>query len=365
MTSPVASVLPIPAGVSLAPERAKLWQTTPQMWVPRQIEAAGAIALTAGRAHTAYRKIIDVFAPDTTSFRAVLIEVINDRGFVDATHPAPAVIRFEEHPAIAPLTSEHEATLADLGFTRDPAPVPSVPSTRIDQPDYTRGWSLWLDHAPARTAPYYGQTTDVTCGAVTALMMLEAEGVERFGLDGDANQAHEIDYWRKATNLPACDPVGLAVTTATEITAEALHRGKPRVVLSAEGFVLLEEYVDQPHEMRLREQLQQDSLRRAGELGIEIERRWIEVAEIRDLVADGNDVFLLIALEPLIGDPAPHWVLAHDVVDGCLIVSDPWVDQYHGESWVDTSNLPIPFAGIDLIMRWGSPEYRGAIIVSR
>lgn len=363
MTAPLP--FPVLNNVDVSPERARLWEAPLPLWAPRHVEAPGAVALTVGRAHTAYRKIVDVLAADVAAFRAGVEAAIHDRSFVDALHPEPIVIRFEEHPSVVPITPDHERVLGELGFVRDPHPLASVPSTRDGDATQTRSWSLWLGDAPTRTVPYYGQTTDVTCGAVTALMMLEAEHPVRFGSDVDANQAVEIDYWRRATNLPACDPVGLAVVTAQDLSAAALDRGSPTVVLSTAGFVLLEDFVDDPHETRLREQLQQDSLRRARDLGLAIEHRWIEVSEIHDLVASGSDVFLLIALEPLIGDPAPHWVLAHDVVGDCLIVSDPWVDAHHGESWVDTSSLPIPLAGVDLIMRWGSPEYRGAIVVPR
>ncbi|WP_017792840.1 peptidase C39 family protein [Leucobacter salsicius] len=369
MTAHVSTDVSVPTGYTVDPARAALWETARELWAPRHIAAGNgeerAVALVAGRAHTAYRKIVDVLAPDAAGFARAVAAAVADRSFVDATHPAPILIRFEEHPTIAPLDETRQAALRELGFERDPDPVPSVPSTRPGEPAHARSWSLWLGDRPQRTVPYYGQTTDVTCGAVTALMMLEQEGLTKFGDSGDANQEREIDFWRRATNLPACDPVGLAVTTAREISSEGLAVGAPKVFMSAAGLVLLEDFQDDPYELRLREQLQHDSLRQAAALGLEIERRWIEVAEIRDLVAAGNDVFLLIALAPLIGDPAPHWVLAHDVIDDALIVSDPWVEAAHGESWVDTSCLPIPLAGIDLIMRWGDPEYRGAIVVPR
>lgn len=351
----------------LAPERAALWEIERAVWTPRTITAGGATALTASRPHTAYRKIVDVVSPDATAFRAVVAAAAADRGYVDAEHPEPIVIRFEEHPALAPLDAEREAALEALGFRRDPDPVPSVESTRQGEPAGVRGWSKWLGEAPRSTAPYYGQTTDVTCGAVTALMMFESAGAgaARFDADGDENQAREIAFWRTATNFPACEPVGLAVATAREITRTGAARTQPRVVLSAPDLVLLEWFEKDAGELRLRTQLQRDSLRQAAELGLPIERRWIEAAEIRDLVAAGNDVFLLITLELLIADPTPHWILAHDVIGDSIIVSDPWVESEHGETWVDTSALPIPLAGIDLITRWGDPEYRGVVVVPR
>ncbi|MGO3147162.1 MAG: peptidase C39 family protein [Leucobacter sp.] len=355
-----------PEGLDTA--RAALWLTVGELFSPRSIRVLNdgvtvATALTMGRPHTAARKIVDVFADSDESFRAAVSGAIEDRGFVDTSHPAPIVIRFEEHPEIAPLSASQSAILEELGFERDASPVPSVPSTREGKETFVRGWSNWLGDRPTRRVPFYGQTTDVTCGAVTSLMMFEAAGLSRFGANGDENQHRELSFWRQATNLPACEPVGLAVAAATEITDTNLERGTPRIILSAPDLVLLEWYADNPDELRLREQLQRDSQRRAAQLGIEIERRWIEVNEIRDLIIGGADVMLLIGLDALIGDPTPHWVLAHDVIGDTLIVSDPWVESTQGESWVDTSELPISLTGIDLVTRWGDPEYRGLIVV--
>jgi len=363
--------LPSALATGVPEERRGLWNVERDFWAPRTVLVSGdggvvAAALTAGRPHTAYRKIVDVVARDTRAFRAAVEAAVADApADRDGSRPAPLVVKFEEHPSLAPLDAEREAELAALGFERAADPVPSVPSTRPEDPARTRSWEKWLGAAPAYTVPYYGQTTDVTCGAVTAMMAFEAEGLARFGADGADNQTHELDFWRRATNLPACEPIGLAVAAAHEIEESGLPLRRPRVILSTEQPVLLEEWADEPFELRLREQLQADSLRQAAALGVEIERRWAEVSEIRDLVASGADVFLLIALEPLIDDSSPHWVLAHDVIGDALIVSDPWVEAEHGESWVDTSALPIPLAGIDLITRWGDPAYRGVVVVPR
>lgn len=365
----------LPAALADGADEARLalWAIERDYWAPRTTritDASGTVvaaALTASRPHTAYRKIVDIVARDDAGFRAALTAAEADAATSapDASRPAPIVVKFEEHPTVAPLSLGSEAALVELGFTRQPDPLPSVPSTRPGTATFTRAWTKWLGAAPSRPARYYGQTTDVTCGAVASLMALEAEGRGRWGDDGEHNQTEELEFWRRATNLPACEPVGLAVATAHEISDAGLPLGQPRVILSAEGLVLLEEWADSPFELRLRTQLQEDSLRQAAELGLAIERRWVTVEEIRDLVAGGADVFLLIALAPLINDPAPHWVLAHDVVGDALIISDPWVESDHGESWVDTSELPIPLPGIDLITRWGDPEYRGIIVVPR
>lgn len=376
--------LPDLTDVQLSPERIALWNVERELWLPRTItvvdkeQGTVAAALTAGRPHTAYRKVVDIVALDDDAWHRALDAAVADATAVNDNNaagrddptvgsqkvrPAPLVVKFEEHPSVAPLNEAAQQSLDALGFSRDADALPSVASTRTGDATYARSWSKWLGKRPKRRVPYYGQTTDVTCGAVTSLMAMESVGLGRFGADGTENQAHEIDLWRRATNLPACEPIGLAVTTALEIESSALPYAAPRVILSSDDLVLLEEYQDQPHELRLRTQLQLDSLRQAESLGLPIERRWIEVSEIRDFVANGAVVFLLIALEPLIGDPAPHWVLAHEVIDDTLIIADPWVESEHGETWVDTHELPIPLAGIDLITRWGDPVYRGVVVL--
>lgn len=354
----------------LSEKRLALWQVEREFWSPRLTQVTEgedivAVALTASRPHTAYRKIIDVIARDDAGFRAAVGAAVTDAVAGDASHPAPVVVKFEEHPNVAPLTAAQTSALESLGFSRVADPLPSVASTIPGDDTFARGWAKWLGDAPKRAPRYYGQTTDVTCGAVAALTTLESEGLGGWSEDAAVNQSHEIDLWRRATNLPACEPVGLALATAHAISDASLPLGQPRIVSSADGFVLLEDWANDPLEVRLREQLQLDSRRQATELGLSTERRWISVEEIHTLVREGNDVFLLIALAPLINDPAPHWVLAHDVVGDSIIISDPWVQSHNGETWVDSNLLPIPLAGIDLITRWGEPEFRSVIVIPR
>src|SRR5690606_20224655 len=143
--------------------------------------------------------------------------------------------------------------------------------------------------------------------------------------------ATEIGFWRQATNLPACEPIGLAVELAK--SAEPLVGSVPRVILSAEGPVLLEDFDPGHWEHALRVDLQLESLRQAHAAEIPIERRWIDISEVVELVRGGAQVLLLIDLTDLIDDPTPHWVLATDVVDEALIISDPWIQAANGETW--------------------------------
>lgn len=367
-THPGAS---IPSGLTplLSDARSELWAIDRELWTPRTLVALDAqgtplgAALSAGRPLTSYRKVVDVFAAADSVFAALIDAVFTDAAGSGAD-AEPLVVHFEEHLAIESLSDSRRTLLTERGFVTAPTPVPSVPSTRAGDPAEVAVWSRWNTSRPVRLAPYYGQTTEVTCGAVASLMALEQRGAGAFDPQSlEENRATEIAAWRRATNLPACEPIGLAVEVANSGTATGLLPSFPSVFLSATGPVLIEEFSSEEWERELRTDLQLESLRQAEALGIPIERRWIEVEEIAALVSEGAEVLLLIDLSLLINDPTPHWVLASDFIDGALIISDPWVQYPNGETWADTFALPIPLESVDRITRWGDPSYRGVIVL--
>lgn len=370
LTTVEGARLPSELRSGLPPARSALWETERELWTPRTTVARDAsgrplgAALTAGRPLTAARKIVDAVADSDEVWAELVAAARDDLPPENAEHPAPIVVHFEEYLASAPLSAERRARLTTLGFTAHGRPVPSVPSTRPGDPSETAAWSWWRDGAPARIAPYYGQTTEVTCGAVSSLMAQSALGAAPFSPDDLAeNRAAEIAFWRRATNLPACEPIGLAVETAKALAEHRLAGGPPHVLLSTDGPVLVDEFSSDPAERALRVDLQRESLRQAEQLGLPIERRWIEVDEIAERIRAGAWALLLIDLTELIADPTPHWVLATEVIGGSLLVSDPWVQYPNGETWVDAFALPIPLAGVDRVTRWGDPAYRGVILL--
>lgn len=360
----------------LGPARTALWSADRALFSPEVFRARhangdlAAAALVTSRRGTAYRKIVDLWcAPvpgsdgaaadarlfDDGAFAAVLDAII-------AAQPSGAIaLKFEERPVVAPLWPEALAALAARGFVPDPLPVHSVESTLGG----VRGFTRWEGRGPRHTIGYYGQTTDVTCGAVTALMALETDGALLLQpADHAHNRTIEIELWRNATNMPAIEPVGLAVATARAAAERKVPFALPRVFLSAPSPVLLEWY--DGDERQLRADLQAESGHQADALGIEVVREWISIDDIAAAIQAGNFVFLLIDLTLMINDPTPHWVLAHDVIDGCVIIDDPWIEKDHGETWVDTHHLPVPFATVDEMTRWGEPEaYRGVVVVPR
>lgn len=311
--------------------------------------------LEAGRQKTNYRKIIDFFVADESELAALLnaaIENSKDSHCIS--------IKCEEHSLLHAFSSSETSALTQAGFRRESDPVQSVPSTR----GAVRSWTKWFTREPQRPVTYYGQTTDVTCGAGTTLMAIESHGGETFLKDdSEFNREIELEVWRSATNMPACEPVGLAVTTHQRIATVGANLGKPTVYLSTSGTSLLEWYKD--FDYNFREQLQRESFKKADQLGIPVIREWISTQDIVAAIVNGNLVYLLIDLTVMLNDPTPHWVLAHDVIENCVVISDPWVDSKTGETWVDCSNLPVNFTTLDDMTRWGEPAYRGVVIVPK
>ena len=86
--------------------------------------------------------------------------------------------------------------------------------------------------------------------------------------------------------------------------------------------------------------------------------------EIAERVTRGWLALLLIDEKPMHGSSVPHWVLAHSVHDGVLVFQDPWIDSEHGETWVDSHDLPISFADVELMNAFGEAAYRGVTSLS-
>lgn len=220
------------------------------------------------------------------------------------------------------------------------------------------GWVLDLVDWPRAEGAYYRQTTEFTCGGVSALLALDAAGVSLLGDDPDENRLTELRVWRAATNVPACDPLALTATV------QRLAEGRTvEVYLDVDTPVLLEHLTD-PDDRAFRADLQRLAARELEAAGVAQHRSRLSMAEVATAVEAGAIALLLIDLEPLIDDPTPHWVVATTARDGVVLIDDPWVETSIGESWVTTHEMPVGVADLEGIVRWGS-GYRGVILLHR
>ncbi|GAA1862293.1 peptidase C39 family protein [Microbacterium koreense] len=321
-------------------ERVARWRTPREGYRPIATaarDADGAViaaVLTSARPATAATKIVDLWWRDAAAADALLagvVETARERGDV--------AVKWQD--ADDELAHAH-------GFAPLRAPWAAVGT------ESTRGAVRWLETSDHDEPGYYAQTTLFTCGAVAGLIATERH-IDGFTGSAD-DRDRELALWRNASNYPACEPVGLAVALNDAVSAAVVE-----VALDLAGPALLEDFTGFDYDFRA--ELQQDSLRQAGERGVPVRRDRVEVEEIVRRVAAGERALLLIDEAPMHGEVGPHWVTAHAVVGDCVVIEDPWINVDAGETWVDTHELPVPPADLDRLVRWGETGYRGVIFI--
>ncbi|MFK4837234.1 peptidase C39 family protein [Microbacterium sp. ZW T2_14] len=306
-------------------------------WVSRDANGAAiTAALTSGRPATAAVKIVDVWWRDESAATALLDTIIaRSRALGDAA------VKWE-----IPVGAVLPEFAAEKGFVAMRRPWAAVGTEDVG------GFVRWLSSPHHDEPGYYAQTTLFTCGAVAAL--IAAEGSAGGGFRGDdTDRDTEIGFWRRASNYPACEPVGLAVALHD-------HLGAPvEVALDTDGPALLEGFTG--FDRSFRAELQQDSLRQAGERGIPVRRDRVDVAELARRVGAGERALLLIDEAPMHGETGPHWIVAHALVGDAVIVEDPWINVDAGETWVDVHEMPVLPEDLDQLVRWSAEGYRGIV----
>ncbi len=327
----------------LGEDRARRWRLDRSAYAPtvRVLgQPARAAVLTSGRPATAATKIIDLWWESDEADTATLLEDV----IAASAARGDAVVKWEVPPG---------SVLPDLALSRGFVPMRAPWSAKGTE--VNRGYALWLRDLPHAEPRYYAQTTMFTCGAVAALIAKDALGRDGFA-GGSADRDLELSFWRRASNYPACEPVGLAVAVREDLPDVAVA-----VTLDAAGPVLLEDF--EGFDVEFRVELQDESARRARELGVTVDRVRVGVEEIASRVAGGEVALLLIDEHPMHGTHGPHWIVAHAADSDVVVVDDPWTESQHGETWVDTHDLPIAIADIDRLVRWGDDSYRGVIFV--
>lgn len=337
----------IPEATVTAWDKATPWQV--RTVLAAQVDGVVvAAALAVHRPFTQYERLAGLWIADGTPapVAAAAAEAIVGATVALATSAGAVIVKIDAGPADETLLG----AAVTAGFTLlDPpalgAPLPHSPE------DVPRGLVLTIGtELPTSAIPYMRQTTDYTCGAVATTMALAARD-----LVPTPNRRDELELWREATLVPACEPFGLAAAMA--------KRGLlATVVTSVDGPILLEDTTD-ASVREMRTFVQEDFKARTLAAGGKVEYRWIEVEEIAALVDGGASVLVLIDQHPMHAEPCPHWVTVHGTYPGGFWVDDPWTDAVYAESWLDAHLLPVPAATLDRLVRWGEPAYRSVVVL--
>ena len=212
---------------------------------------------------------------------------------------------------------------------------------------------------PIQTSvPFYAQTADFTCGPC-CLMMAKAY----FEGDFRPDPVMEIRLWREATTVfmmsgpGGCEPHGLAV-------AAYEHGLAPEILVSFHGALFLQSVRSQ-EKRRVMELAQVDFRSRAEGYGIPVTYRAFTIDDIRDAIADGRPVIVLLSGFLMFGKKVPHWVLAIGDDGSHIMIHDPWIEDEHDETMADAANIPVPYDIFMSMAQFGKDALRAAVILGK
>jgi hypothetical protein len=209
--------------------------------------------------------------------------------------------------------------------------------------------------APTPAPDYYEQTTEFTCGAACLMMVLRAADAD-FPLD----PVTEVRLWREATTvfmtsgLGGCEPYGMACVLAG-------HGLPVEIRTTMEGPLLLRT-VQNVEKRRVMTLAQADFQSRIRALGVPVCHDALTVADLAEMLRTGAMAILLISGNRMFGTRVPHWVVAWAADEAHVFLHDPWVEKDAFESPVDAASIPVPFAELDRMWRWGADRLRAAVI---
>lgn len=206
--------------------------------------------------------------------------------------------------------------------------------------------------------PFYEQTCEFTCGPC-CLMMAQAYYDPSFLPDA----VKEIRLWREATTVfmmsgpGGCEPFGLAVA--------AYDRGlSAGIIVNFHGALFLQS-VRSVEKRRVMELAQVDFRLRAESHGIPVSYRVFTLDDIREALAGGKLVIVLVSGYLMFGKKVPHWVLAIGDDGDHIMIHDPWVEDERNETMADAANIPVPYAIFMTMAQFGRDGLRAAIILGR
>lgn len=331
----------------ISSEQLRSWTLIPAHQQPELItlsedQTTHAAVLVSHRPHSAYLKIVDV-AGSPEAIRLIIEslkgQVLSPVDGSTGNSPAVVTLKWQDR------TGEHHDLAVACGFHELPAPQPSGPGANGE---IARGYWYAANTLPVGPR-YFRQTTDYTCGPVTALLAEAHLGI-RAGVD----QGAELELWRQATYQPGCDPLGLASRIGPGV-AVSLH-------LDTEE-LLFTESDDSPMRLELRRLLLEADRRRHTELGRLEHRERISIEQIAAALDAGSVALLLIDEQLFHQERGAHWLFAYAHTGSVIWVHDPWATAEVGESWVETSALPVSLDDLDEMVAWGPEQVRGVILL--
>ncbi|MGL6162371.1 peptidase C39 family protein [Microbulbifer sp.] len=204
--------------------------------------------------------------------------------------------------------------------------------------------------------PWYGQTTDFTCGPAAAMMAMAA-----LRPDYRPSVSEELALWREATTIfmtsgtGGCHPIGLALATRL--------RGFHCTVYLNQGTPLFAHGVRSESKKKVIRQVDADFRRSARERDIPVIEEDFTQDQLQQWLEQGALALLLISTYRLDGRKMPHWVTLTGIDDECLYVHDPDYDDEQNP--LDSQYLPIAREDFARMSLFGRERLRTAVVVRR
>lgn len=212
------------------------------------------------------------------------------------------------------------------------------------------------DKGIKKLTPWISQSTEFTCGP-TSLMMAMAS----FGNNITCSLELELDLWREATTIfmtsghGGCHPFGLALS--------AQRRGFNSSVWLNTNQPLFIDGVRTEHKKHIMTVVHQQMLAKCQQQEIELVSQAITFNDIRNCLAQGQAVLILVSTYRLDGKKSPHWVVVTGIDEKCLFVHDPDLDE-EKQTAIDCQYVPIAFEDFDKMAAFGNQRLRAAVTIS-
>lgn len=208
-----------------------------------------------------------------------------------------------------------------------------------------------------RRLPYYNQSTDFTCGAASLLMAMR-------GLDKEMpfDRVHELQVWREANTVYM--GAGHAGSSPYGIALAAWRRGfHAEIWVSHKGAVLLD-YQKKPEWRKAGKLMQEADEASVRDLGLPIEKRSWDVADLAQAAKDGAVPIVLVSTKAFHGGTnTPHWVVFADSDDTQVYINDPWISRNKGQTAKFQTGRPASHAAFMNMAKYGPRNERAVVLI--
>ena len=206
------------------------------------------------------------------------------------------------------------------------------------------------------SVPWYGQTTEFTCGPAAAIMAMAA-----LRANYTPSVSEELALWREATTIfmasghGGCHPIGLALAMRA--------RGFDCAVYLNQSTPLFVDGVRAAAKKAVVQQVDADYRAKARAQKVPVIEQEFTQEQLQAWLEEGALALLLISTYRLDGKKVPHWVTLTGIDEECLYVHDPDSDDENNP--LDSQYLPIAREDFARMSLFGKEKLRTAVVVRK